>query len=162
MIAARHESFVVRTPVGQAYISEAIVANGAVIGGEGSGGVAIPEVQATNDSLATIGLILQSLAQTGEAVSVKADRLPRLTMLKQNVAVEPNRLYSKLQNLRREIEIDDESNLDFSDGIKLARDDGWLHVRVSNTESMIRVIAEAQDEARSRELLAWALDRLRA
>lgn len=161
LIAARHQSTVIRTPVGQAYISEAMVANSAVIGGEGSGGVATPEVQATNDSLATIGLILESLAQSAEAVSAKADRLPRLVMLKKNIEVEPNRLYSKLQNLRREIEADDELTSDLSDGIKIMRDNGWLHVRASNTESMIRVIAEAQDEIRSRELLAWALDRLR-
>lgn len=167
LIAARHNANVIRTPVGQAYISEAMVAHSAVIGGEGSGGVAVPEVQFTNDSLATIGLILENLAQTGETISAKVERLPRLTMLKQNIAVEPNRLYSKLQNMRGEIEANNETahnetTYDLSDGIKIFRaGGGWLHVRASNTESMIRVIAEAEDETRARELLAWAFDRLR-
>lgn len=165
LIAARHGASVLRTPVGQAYISAAMVASGAVIGGEGSGGVAVPAVHPTNDSLAAIGLILESLAQTREPISEKMRRLPRLTMLKQNIAVEPNRLYSKLQKLRREIEestLADPTTSDLSDGIKIFRDGGWLHVRASNTESMIRIIAEDADEARARELLAWGLDRLRA
>lgn len=161
LIAARHGASVVRTPVGQAYISEAMRAHGAVIGGEGSGGVAVPEVHSTNDSMAAIGLILESLVHSDARISEKVRSLPRLTMLKQNITVEPNRLYSKLHKLRREIEARDSTDADLSDGIKVFRDGGWLHVRASNTESMIRIITEAEDEASARQLLAWALDRLR-
>ena len=62
-------SRVVRTPVGQAFISEAIVEHAAVLGGEGNGAVAVPEVQATHDSAATIGLLLEHLARTRRAAS---------------------------------------------------------------------------------------------
>jgi len=48
-----------------------------------------------------------------------------------------------------------------SDGIKVSFDDGWIHVRASNTESIIRVIAEAEEPARAQELFDWARDRVR-
>jgi len=61
-IAARHNSNVIRTPVGSAYISEALLEHNAVLGGEGNGAVALPAVHPTNDSAAAIGLILEHLA----------------------------------------------------------------------------------------------------
>src|SRR5260370_22838344 len=91
---------VVRTPVGQAYISEAMSEQNAILGGEGSGGVTVPEVHLTHDSAAAVGLILEGLARTGERTSVVAEQLPHLAMLKHNVPVEPNRLHSVLQNFR--------------------------------------------------------------
>jgi phosphomannomutase len=160
-IAARYGASVIRTPVGQAYISEAMIEHAAVIGGEGSGGVAIPEVHPTHDSAATIGLILERLAQSGERISELLERLPRFTMLKHNLAVEPNRIYSILQGFRREVESENTASYDLSDGIKASWPDGWVHVRASNTESMIRIIAEAEDASRTHELLAWARDRLK-
>src|SRR5947207_2320206 len=76
-IAARHAgASVVRTPVGQAFISEAMMENRAVIGGEGSGGVVVPRVHLTHDSSAAVGLILEHIARTDERVSELAARLP--------------------------------------------------------------------------------------
>ncbi|HJQ24220.1 MAG TPA: phosphoglucosamine mutase [Blastocatellia bacterium] len=160
-VAERHAVSVVRTPVGQAYVSEAMLACGAVIGGEGSGGVAVPEVQVSNDSAATIGLVLEHLAKTGDSMSALTAQLPKVTMMKRNVAVEPNRIYSLLQGFRREIEAEG-ADADEADGIKVFRaDGGWVHVRASNTESMIRIIAEAADEKGALDLLSWAQDRLK-
>ncbi len=160
-IAARYGATVIRTPVGQSYISEAMLEHHAVIGGEGNGAVALPEVHATNDSAATIGLILEYLAKTGKRISTMAAALPQMTMLKHNVPVEPHRIYSVLQELRDDIEAAGATDVDQSDGIRLSWPDGWVHIRASNTESMIRIIAEAENEARAQDLLAWARDRLR-
>lgn len=160
IIAARHNSKVVRTPVGQAYVSEAIVENGAVLGGEGSGGVSLPSVHPTHDSAAAIGLILEHLALSGERVSDVAARLPHPAMVKHNVKVEPNRIYSLLERLRSEVEREGYTN-DLTDGVKFNAAGGWLHARASNTESMIRLIAEAEDEHAARDLVDWARDRLR-
>ena len=160
LVAARHASRVVRSPVGQAYISEAMVETGAVLGGEGSGGVSLPEVHPTHDSAAAVGLILEHLALSGEPVSEAAARLPRLSMVKHNVKVEPNQLYSQLQHLRSEVEREGYAH-DLTNGIKFTAAGGWLHARASNTESMIRLIAEAGDERAARDLVAWARDRLR-
>ena len=159
LIAARHGATVIRTPVGQAYVSEAMVESGAVVGGEGSGGVIVPRVQWTHDSAAASGLLLEHLARTGARASELAARLPRLSMLKHDLPVEPDRIYSLLQRMYDELE---REGLDYdqTDGIKVSRPDGWVHVRVSNTESMLRVIAEAESEPRARALLDWARDRL--
>src|SRR5438105_2164831 len=158
-IAARNGGSVVRTPVGQTYISEAMFEHGAVLGGEGSGGVTVPQVHLTHDSAAAVGLILEGLARSGAPVSEMVRQLPRLLMLKHNLLVEPNRLYSVLQDFRIAIE-GEQLAYDLTDGIKVELPEGWIHVRASNTESMIRVIVEAKDDASARGLLDWGRDRL--
>jgi phosphomannomutase len=158
-VAARHGATVIRTPVGQAFISEAMSENRAVIGGEGSGGVIVPRVQFTHDSAAAVGLILEHMALTGVKISELAATLPRLSMLKHDVEVEPNRIYSVLQRVYEELEREGVP-FDQTDGLKVQRPDGWVHVRVSNTESKIRVIAESDTDARAEELLDWARDLL--
>jgi phosphomannomutase len=160
IIAARHGGSVVRTPVGQAYISEGLIEHNGVLGGEGSGGITVPEVHLTHDSAAAIGLILEYLAESGERISYLVDGLPRLTTLKHNVAVEPHRLYSVMQEFRAAVE-QEWLEVDFSDGIKVVQPQGWVHVRASNTESMIRIIVEADEKAAARELLDWARDRIK-
>jgi len=158
-IAAHYGGKVIRTPVGQAYISEAMLEHGAVLGGEGSGGVSVPELHSTHDGAAAVALILQGLASSGKPVSELVRELPALTMLKHNVAVEPNRLYSVLQNFRLAME-DEQLTIDQTDGIKIVFPEGWIHVRASNTESMIRVIAEAADPKSAENLLNRVRDRL--
>jgi phosphomannomutase len=158
-VAARHGATVIRTPVGQAFISEAMSESRAVIGGEGSGGVIVPRVQLTHDSAAAVGLILERMALASVKVSEMAALLPRLSMWKHDVEVEPNRIYSVLQRVYEELEREG-MPFDQTDGIKVQRPDGWVHVRVSNTESKIRVIAESDTDARAQELLDWARDLL--
>jgi phosphomannomutase len=159
-IAARHNAVVIRTPVGQAYISEATIEHHAVLGGEGSGGVTVPEVQVTHDSAAAVGMILEGLALRDEQVSVIAQRLPKLIMLKHNVAVVPNRLYSVLRSFRDAVDRE-RLSYDVADGIKVTLRDGWVHVRASNTESMVRIIVEAGDAKQANNLLNWARDKLK-
>jgi len=160
IIAARHGGSVVRTPVGQAYISEGLIEHNGVLGGEGSGGIAVPEVHMTHDSAAAIGLILEHMAVSGEGISDLVAGLPRLAILKHNVTVEPHRLYSVLQEFRALME-EEGLEIDATDGIKVALADGWVHVRGSNTESMIRIIVEATEDGPARELLDWARDRIK-
>ena len=131
-----------------------------ILGGEGSGGVAVPEVHATHDSAAAIGLILERLAHSGERLSEAVQQLPRLVMLKHNVSVAPHRLYSMLQSFRTEIERG-QFPCDLTDGIRVELPEGWVHVRASNTESMIRIIVEAEQLSGARKLLDWARDRLK-
>ena len=159
-IASNHGGSVVRTPVGQAYISEGLLEYGGVLGGEGSGGITVPEVHLTHDSAAAIGLILEHLAQTGERVSTMVQHLPRLATLKHDLAIEPHRLYSVLQEFRAAVE-DEGLTFDLTDGVKVTLPDGWVHVRASNTQSLIRIIVEAKEKTKAAELLDWARDRIR-
>jgi phosphoglucosamine mutase len=159
-IASQHGGNVVRTPVGQAYISEGLLEHNGVLGGEGSGGVTVPEVHLTHDSAAAIGLILEHLAQTSERVSDMVQHLPRLATLKHDVAIAPHRLYSVLQEFRSVVEQDGLS-YDSIDGVKVTLPEGWVHVRASNTESIIRIIVEAKEKTKAAELLEWARDRVK-
>jgi phosphomannomutase len=158
-IAALYGGSVVRTQVGQTYISESMIEFNGVIGGEGSGGVTVPELHLTHDSAAAVGLILEGLARSGKPVSKLVQDLPQLTMLKYNLPVEPNRLYSVLQNFRIAIEREG-LTYDLTDGIRVVLPQGWIHVRASNTESMIRVIVEAEETTSAHNLLDWVRDRL--
>lgn len=159
-IAAQRGGSVVRTPVGQAFISEGLLEHNGVLGGEGSGGITVPEVHLTHDSAAAIGLILEHLAQTDERISDLVQHLPRLATLKHDVAVEPHRLYSVLQEFRAALEQEGLA-FDSTDGLKVTLPEGWAHVRASNTESIIRIIVEAKEKTKAAELLEWARDRLK-
>jgi phosphomannomutase len=158
-IAALHGGTVVRTQVGQTYISEGMIEFNGVLGGEGSGGVTVPELHLTHDSAAAVGLILEGLARSGEAVSKVVKDLPRLTWVKHNLPVEPTRLYSVLHNFRVAIERE-QLTYDLTDGIRVVLPQGWIHVRASNTESMIRVIVEAEETLSAQNLVDWVRDRL--
>jgi phosphomannomutase len=158
-IASAHGANVVRTPVGQTFVSEAMIELNGVIGGEGSGGVIVPELHSTHDSTGAVGLILEGLARTSDPVSKLVADLPQLTMLKHNVPVEPNRLYSVLQAFRVTLERE-QLPYDLTDGVRVVLPEGWVHVRASNTESMIRLIVEADKPESAHHLLGWTRDRL--
>jgi phosphomannomutase len=158
-LAARAGATVIRTPVGQTFVSEAVVAHGAVIGGEGNGAVTVPAVHATLDALACIGLVLDHLAETRARASAVLGELPVLAMVKESVRIAPNLLYSALQEFRDAVHAETGVELDVTDGVKLTWPDGWVHVRASNTQSILRVIAEADSPRRARDLADWALDR---
>ena len=159
-IASDRGGNVVRTPVGQAFISEGLLEHNGVLGGEGSGGITVPEVHLTHDSAAAIGLILEHLAQTEERISDMVQHLPRLATLKHDVAVEPHRLYSVLQEFRAVVE-QEGLTFDSTDGVKVTLPEGWTHVRASNTESIIRIIVEAKEKTKAAELLDWTRDRVK-
>jgi phosphomannomutase len=160
-VASRHGAPVVRTPVGQTYISEAILEHGAVIGGEGNGSVAVPLVQASHDSAAATGLIVTRMAVTRQPMSAMVDELPRTVMLKECAATEPGAIFPALQAFRDAVQDEPGASVDLSDGVKVVFADGWVHVRASNTESMIRLIAEAGTAGRAADLMNWGRDRLR-
>jgi phosphomannomutase len=161
-VAARHGAKVIRTPVGQAFISEALLEHGAVVGGEGNGAVAVPDVQPTHDSAAAIGLLLEHLARSGRPLSAHVAALPVLVVRKLAVPVPASRLFSVLQEFREAVGEVEVAAVDQTDGVKVLWSDGWVHVRASNTQSLVRVIAEAGDAARAQELADWARERLRA
>jgi phosphomannomutase len=101
------------------------------------------------------------MARSGASLRQLVDHLPSFAMMKHDFAVKPSALYSVLQGFRDEIERESLTT-DVSDGIMVSWPDGWVHVRASQTEPMIRVIAEAETPVRARDLVDWARDRLGA
>ena len=87
--------------------------------------------------------------------------LPAVAVCKLAVPVAPSLLFSALQEFREAVGEVEGATVDQTDGVKILWPDGWVHVRASNTQSLVRVIAEADDPARAQELADWARERLR-
>src|SRR6266480_3403500 len=140
---------VVRTPVGEVHVARAILRLAAVIGGEGNGGVMYPALHAGRDAPVAAALLLTLLARDGRRVSELVAAAPRYVIVKAKVARGPA-LEPVYAALRRRFA---DAQRDTQDGLRLAWRDRWLHVRPSNTEPIIRLIAEAPSSAGAQELV---------
>jgi len=148
-IAARAGCRVHRTPVGEANVAQAIVAHDCIIGGEGNGGVIDPRVVPVRDSFTAIGLICQLLADSGRTVGELVQDLPRYVMIKQKFPCDAACVAGALKAVEEAL---GGGRINHSDGIRVDLEGGWVHVRASNTEPIMRVIAEAADEQTARGL----------
>lgn len=149
-IAGKYGSGVSRCRIGQKYIIERMRSLHAVIGGEGSGGIAFPEFLYGFDGIASMGLMLQMLAHRQTSISELIREFPRYTITKDAVHC-PVFLFHTI--LRRIAEIFAKERLDLTDGVKILFDSGWLHIRPSRNEPILRVIAESRDPEEAENLL---------
>ncbi|MFH2053721.1 MAG: phosphoglucosamine mutase [bacterium] len=149
-VAARHGVRVFRTPVGEANVVEAILAEGCLLGGEGNGGVIYPEIHAGRDALVGIAMILQALADSGKTLAQLVAELPPVAMVKTKFPADDLPAGEALRDALLAL---GPGEIDERDGMKWTGDRGWVHVRPSNTEPVVRIIAEAQDEAAAAELI---------
>jgi phosphomannomutase len=146
----------VRAPVGEANVARAIRDEGAVIGGEGNGGVMLPALHIGRDAPLGVALILHLLAANGVTVSEVVASSPRYTIVKAKGPRGPELgpLYDRLRSRFEDAEADER------DGLRLAWRDRWLHVRPSGTEPIVRLIAEAPSPAEAEALVAAARELL--
>ncbi len=139
---------VVRTPVGEVHVARTIVRLGAVIGGEGNGGVMYPALHAGRDAPVAAALLLTLLARDGRRVSELVAAAPRYAIVKAKAERGTRNAERGLEDvyaaLRKRFP---DASADTQDGLRLAWRDRWLHVRPSNTEPIIRLIAEAPSGA---------------
>src|SRR5262249_38138699 len=140
-----------RTPVGEIHVVEAMRAEGAVLGGEGNGGGIDSRVGFVRDSFVGMALGLDLMAATGEPLSSLVDGLPRFAMVKMSYPLRPGAPHAA-DLFDRIADAHADAKADRRDGLRLDFDDCWVHVRASNTEPIVRVIAEAGNEERAREL----------
>ena len=140
-----------RTPVGERNVVDAIVAHGCLIGGEGNGGVIDPRIAPVRNSLVGAALVLEMMAVRGRTLSEVRAELPVYSMVKDKVPLGTAPPAEVLQAAQREFA---GACVDQRDGLHLAWDDGWLHVRASNTEPILRVIAEATTEQAAKTRVA--------
>jgi phosphomannomutase len=138
-----------RAAVGEANVVEKMQAVGAVIGGEGNGGVIDPRVGFVRDPFIGMGLILNLLAETGRKVSELVAELPAYTIVKDRYALDRDRLPALFAALPERWP---EAAVNRLDGLRLDWSDRWVHVRPSNTEPIVRVIAEAPKEEEAAKL----------
>jgi phosphomannomutase len=149
-VARRAGGSVIRTPVGEANVANAMIEHHCIIGGEGNGGVIDLRVGPIRDSLVGIGLILQLMAETGKTISQLVQEIGGYFMHKDKFAADPQQA-RQIQELA--VAKFDEATMNVSDGLRLDFPDGWIHLRTSNTEPVMRVILEARDEPTARRYL---------
>ena len=153
-LARAHNQPVVRGPVGESQIVDLGLAEGAVLAGEGSGGVAVLPFDMVYDGLRVLGLVLEEMATSGRTIAELAAEFPHLHMRKRELPCPPNLVYKVLDRFRRHHAGD---SPDTTDGVRVAWGDSWLHVRASATEPLLRIIAEAPAPGRADALVEEAL-----
>jgi phosphomannomutase len=136
----------VRTPVGPAYVMSAISDECGVIGGEGNGSVILPEFSAGSDGFLMMAKILEAMAQHDCTVSELLEQLERFHVVKKSVHGPMRRCYRAIEAVDDNETWCQGAQMDMTDGIRADWPDGWLHVRASRTESLIRVTSESIDE----------------
>ena len=140
----------VRAPVGEVNVAVRMRTLGAPIGGEGNGGVILPEVHLGRDAPIGAALVLQLLLEERRSLSAIVGALPRYVIVKDKLPRPNASLDAVYSALKTEFA---DAVADGQDGLRLAWSDRWVHVRPSGTEPIVRVIAEAPDEAGARELV---------
>ena len=137
--------------VGEAHVVELMKKTNAVIGGEGNGGVIYPDLHYGRDALVGIALFLSHLCHADCRVSVLRSKYPNWLMRKDKVKLPPQHDIDAL--LKSIASSHEEYQVTLIDGVKIDFPDGWVHIRKSNTEPIIRIYAEAKTEQRLDELV---------
>ncbi len=138
--------------VGEVNVVTVMKENDAVIGGEGNGGVIYPPLHYGRDALTGIALFLSQLAETGKKVSELKKMLPQYYMSKNKISIEdPERINEIMLKVKEEYE---EYPVSTVDGVKIELPAGWIHLRKSNTEPIIRIYTEAGTAREADELAA--------
>lgn len=130
--------------VGEVNVVEKMKATNAIIGGEGNGGVIYPELHYGRDALVGIALFLTFMAKSGKKCSEIRSQYPAYTISKNKIELQPNMNVPEIMQKMATKYADYEVNT--IDGVKIDFPDGWVHLRPSNTEPIIRIYAEAQTE----------------
>lgn len=149
-MAAEQGARVIRAPVGEVNVALRMRDAGAVIGGEGNGGVILPELHLGRDAPLGVALLLQLLHEDAAPLSRIVGRFPRYAILKDKLdrpAKPLDAVYAALTAAFPDAEADTQ------DGLRLGWPDRWVHIRPSGTEPIVRVIAEAPSAAEAKALV---------
>lgn len=152
-VAHGYDQTVYRSAVGEINVVERMRSTGAVIGGEGSGGVIYPACHMGRDSVVALACISSYLRSRNVTLRQAVDSLPRLTMIKHKIAVDDGLpLSSILDDVQMQLPPD--AIVHRTDGLYASWPDRWVHVRGSNTEPIMRIIVEADRSDTAHELLS--------
>jgi phosphomannomutase len=143
-------SCVHRSAVGEANVVETMKAKGCIVGGEGNGGIIDPRVVYVRDSVVGMALVLDLLAATGQPLSALVADLPRYELVKTKIECPKEKIGRVLSNVRSTFA---NQKLSTIDGVRIDWPEGWVHVRGSNTEPIMRIIGEGADKTTAHKLV---------
>ena len=150
-IAARTGGRVIRTAVGEANVVQAMIANNSAIGGEGNGGVIDTRIVPGRDSLVGMAYVLQLMANTGKSISQLVADIPRYDIVKTKFECRREDANRAVEAIKKEFT---KEKVDTQDGIRIDWPNAWVHARPSNTEPIMRIIAEAPTRADAEQRIA--------
>ena len=154
-VASRANVPVIRSKIGEANVVEAMERNHCAYGGEGNGGVIFPEVVTARDGLTGMALILELMATTSRRITRLASALPVYYIVKDKIPCGSEGSAGLIAALDHHFSTE---RRDLTDGLKIIRDYGWVHLRGSNTEPIIRCYAEAKTGQQANDLAALVLE----
>jgi phosphomannomutase len=141
---------IIHTAVGEANVVDAMLKNDCIIGGEGNGGVIDLRICPIRNSFVGMALILQFMAESRKTVSELIGEIKSYVMIKDKFTANKTQA-EKILSLAKQTFT--KAKLDTLDGYRFDFKDNWLHLRTSNTEPIMRIIVEAEDEKKARSLL---------
>lgn len=144
-----------RSPVGEANVVDSMLAHDAVFGGEGNGGPIDPRVVLIRDSFVGMACILDAMAAENCALADLVAKIPRYSIVKMKMAFPPEQLDAAYQAVIRRFR---DGRADRMDGLRIDLPDKWVLIRPSNTEPIIRIIAEAPREEEALQLCEMVKD----
>lgn len=147
-VCAKGEAELIRTRVGAPLVSRTMIDRKAMVGGEENGGIIFGQHQYCRDGAMTVALILDLMSKNRKKISELISELPQYFIHK--MSVEKKRDWKNLEP--RIVEYSGSKKVDRSDGLKIYLDDGWVLMRPSGTEPIIRVYGESRSEARARDM----------
>lgn len=145
--------------VGEVNVVQAMKATNAVIGGEGNGGVIYPESHYGRDALVGIALFLSHLAHKKMTVSQLRDSYPKYTISKNKIELTPEIDVDAILHGMAEKYASEE--VDTTDGVKIYIGKEWVHLRKSNTEPIIRIYSESENEVKANQLAEKIITEIR-
>lgn len=152
-VASEAGTTLLRTPVGEINVANGMLAAGAIIGGEGNGGVIHRDVVTGRDGLTGSALVLTALALSGKNLPGLRGTIPSYSMLKTRYALPRGGAEELRRSLKELPSRYPEAGADGRDGIRLDWADRWVHVRPSNTEPIVRLISEAPRQQEAHDLI---------
>lgn len=150
-IASRYRAPVFRTKTGESNVVEKMLEVKAAIGGEGNGGIIWPEVHPCRDSFTATGLVLEFLAESGKKLSELVESFPDYSLIKDKLSCPTELAFRAVLELSHKYKME---NISTVDGLKITWKDSWVHLRPSNTEPIIRLMAESKSTATTRRIIS--------
>lgn len=157
-MAEKYGGKVVRTRVGDIYVSEAVKRDAAVFGGEPCGAWVHPQFHLCPDGPLSAALFLAALEAEGKKVSEFIGEVPEYITMRENIACKNEQKYKLVEKLGDALKAEFPAYTDFStvDGARLALKNGWLLVRASGTEPLIRLTVEGESSQAAKDITQMA------
>lgn len=157
-VTEKHGYTYYASAVGEVNVVEKMKSVNAVIGGEGNGGVILPELHYGRDALVGIAIFLTHLAKSGKKMVALRDSYPKYTISKNKIALTPkvnvDQILTQMSSKYAKLEVDN------TDGVKIYFEKEWVHLRKSNTEPIIRIYSESENESKANQLAGKIIEEI--